>query len=111
MLRRSLSVPLLAAVALLLSAPRARAQCGVERWSIKTGTDAGATAIDLGTSTSVSIATMRGWTAPNPIPATSRVSPAETTMWIVNATLTQYKAEGDSDYHLVLSDSSGRTII
>jgi hypothetical protein len=54
---------------------------------------------------------MRGWPAPSPIPANNRVSPYETTQWTLNATLTQYKLESDSDYHLVLSDASGNTLI
>jgi hypothetical protein len=96
---------------LLVNPGRVFAQCGVERWSVKTGTDADVGSINLSTSSSISIATMRSWTAPSPIPANNRVSPQETTVWVLNATLTQYKAEGDSDYHLVLSDSSGRTLI
>jgi hypothetical protein len=92
-------------------APRDVQPCGVERWSIKTGTDSGARSIDTSRSTSVSIATMRGWAAPQPAPPSSRVAPAETTQWIVQATLTKYKMEGDEDIHLVLQDSAGRTII
>ena len=87
------------------------AQCGVERWSVKTGTDPDAGLVNLSSSTSTTIATMRSWTAPNPIPANNRVSPYETTQWVLNATLTQYKLESDSDYHLILSDSSGNTMI
>jgi len=54
---------------------------------------------------------MRGWPTPNPIPANNRVSPYETTQWVITGTLTQYKSESDSDYHLVISDASGNTII
>jgi hypothetical protein len=85
--------------------------CGVERWSVKTGTDADIGKVNRSTQSSNTIVTMRGWTAPNPIPANNRVSPYETTEWVLNATLTQYKLEGDSDYHLVLSDASGNTLI
>src|SRR4051794_5699619 len=85
--------------------------CGVERWSVKTGTDADVGKINLASSSSNTIATMRGWPAPNPIPSNNRVSPYETTVWVLNATLTQYKLEVDSDYHLVLSDASGNTLI
>jgi hypothetical protein len=28
------------------------------------------------------------------------VAPAETTLWVINATLTVFKLESDSDYHL-----------
>ena len=87
------------------------AQCGVERWSVKTGTDSKAGTINLDASSSTSIAHLRSLAAPNPIPSTSRVSPTETTQWVINATLTKYKLEGDSDYHLVIADSSGRTMI
>jgi len=87
------------------------AQCGVERWSVKTGTDPNAGQVNLGSSSSTSIAHLRSLTAPNPIPSNSRVSPTETTQWVINATLIKYKLEGDSDYHLVIADSSGRTMI
>jgi hypothetical protein len=85
--------------------------CGVERWSVKTGTDADVGKINLSTTTSQLITTMRGWTAPNPIPANNRVTPYETTVWVLDATLTKYKKETDSDYHLVLSDAAGNTLI
>jgi hypothetical protein len=100
-----------AALLFLVAPATLFAQCGVERWSIKTGTDSGAGSINLGSATSTTIANLRGFAAPNPIPSNSRVSPVETTQWVINATLTQYKLESDSDYHLVLSDSSGRTMI
>jgi hypothetical protein len=85
--------------------------CGVERWSVKTGTDADVGKVNLSSSSSNTIVTMRGWPTPSTIPANNRISPYETTVWVLNATLTQYKAESDSDYHLVLSDASGNTLI
>jgi hypothetical protein len=85
--------------------------CGVERWSVKTGTDADAGLINLSSTSSNTILTMRSWTAPNPIPPNNRVAPYETTVWVLNATLTQYKLETDQDYHLILSDASGNTMI
>lgn len=85
--------------------------CGVERWSVKTGTDADVGLVNLSSTTANTIATMRSWTAPNPIPANNRVSPYETTQWVLTATLTQYKLETDEDYHLVLQDSGGLTMI
>jgi Bacterial pre-peptidase C-terminal domain len=101
----------LLALVCLLAAPHLFAQCGVERWSVKTGTDADKNLVNLTSSTANTITTMRSWTAPSPIPANNRVSPYETTQWVLNATLTQYKLESDSDYHLVLSDASGNTMI
>jgi hypothetical protein len=50
-------------------------------------------------------------TAPGSLPANNRVAPTEDTVYQVHATLTQYKLEADSDYHLVLSDGSGHTMI
>src|SRR5436305_8465554 len=95
-----------------LAPPHLQAQsCGVERWSVKTGTDADVGLVNVSSSTANTILTMRGWPAPNPIPANNRVSPYETTVWVLNATLTQYKLESDSDYHLILSDASGNTLI
>ena len=84
--------------------------CGVERWSVKTGTDPDASAINFVTQ-STTIATMRAWTPPSPIPANNRVAPFETAVWTVNANLLEYKFEDDSDYHIVLQDQSGNTII
>src|SRR5215510_15825056 len=102
---------LLLAVVLLAVSPALFAQCGVERWSVKTGTDPDSGLVNLGAPTSTTIAALRARTAPNPIPSNSRVSPTETTLWVINATLTKYKLESDSDYHLVLSDSAGNTMI
>ncbi len=85
--------------------------CGVERWSVKTGTDADAGAITLASTTPTTIASLDAIAAPSSLPANNRVKPTETTVYQVSATLTQYKLEADSDYHLVLQDSGGRTMI
>lgn len=87
------------------------AQCGVERWSVKTGTDPDASKVNLNSSTSTTIASMRAIPAPSPIPSNNRVAPTETTVWVINATLVEYKLENDSDYHLVIQDASGNTMI
>ena len=87
------------------------AQCGVERWSVKTGTDPNAGSVNLNSSSSTTVESLRGRTAPSPIPANSRVAPVETTQWVISGTLTQYKLEGDSDYHLVIKGTSGNTMI
>ncbi|HEX3527521.1 MAG TPA: hypothetical protein VH988_10660 [Thermoanaerobaculia bacterium] len=114
-MRVSVSRGILAFVFLLgasLAPPDLSAQsCGVERWSVKTGTDADVGLVNVNSTTANTILTMRGWTAPNPIPSNNRVSPFETTVWVLNATLTQYKLESDSDYHLILQDASGNTMI
>jgi len=107
-LRRS---RLLLAVLLLVVPTSLFAQCGVERWSVKTGTDADIGLVHLTSSSNTTIAAMRAPAAPSPIPANNRVAPLETTQWIINATLTVYKLESDSDYHLVLQDANGLTMI
>jgi hypothetical protein len=99
------------AVVLLVVPSALFAQCGVERWSVKTGTDADVSKVNLNSPSSTTIAALRSPAAPSPIPANNRVSPWETTEWILNATLTQYKLESDSDYHLVLQDAGGLTMI
>src|ERR1041385_6101272 len=107
-LRRS---SLLLAVLLLIVPTSLFAQCGVERWSVKTGTDADVGLVNLNSSTNTTIAALRAPAAPSPIPPNNRVSPWETTEWVLNATLTLYKLESDSDYHLVLQDTNGLTMI
>ena len=96
----------------LIATPNASSgSCGVERWSVKTGTDADVGSVNLSSTSTNTVVTLRSWTAPNPIPPNNRVSPYETTDWVINATLTQYKLETDSDYHLVIQDASGNTMI
>ncbi len=85
--------------------------CGVERWSVKTGTDADAGLINLQSRTQTTIASLISLPAPATLPANNRIQPTETTVFQVQATLTEYKLESDSDYHLILSDGSGDTMI
>jgi hypothetical protein len=90
-------------------------QCGTERWAVKTGTDAGAAQVDLANPQPATIAELIALTPPNPIPKDTRVGPTEKTVFVVDATLTDYKFEtgagGDSDYHLVLMNEQGHTMV
>ena len=86
-------------------------ECGVERWSVKTGTDEDASLVNLAPVTPTSIATMRSWTAPSSLPASNRLAPYETTNWTVTATLLKFKREEDSDYHIVIADHEGNTMV
>ena len=88
-----------------------RELCGTERWSVKTGTDTDVSKINLTTPTGTTIAIMRSWPAQSSPPANNRIIPYETTLWVVTATLVEFKKESDEDYHLVLKDSAGNTII
>jgi hypothetical protein len=85
--------------------------CGIERWGVKTGTDSTAGQVNLSSATPTSMASLVGLKPPNPIPSTTRVAPTETTLWKLDATLVEYKLESDSDYHLVLKDSAGHTML
>jgi hypothetical protein len=85
--------------------------CGVERWSVKTGTDADAARINLQSTTQTTIASLDALPAPANLPANNRVQPTETTVYQIHATLTEFKLEADSDYHLVMSDGAGHTMI
>ena len=85
--------------------------CGVERWSVKVGTDPDASLVDLSKATPVTMATMRSWSAPASPPLNSRVAPYETTVWVIHGTLINYKKEDDVDYHIVVQDGVGNTVI
>jgi uncharacterized protein (TIGR03437 family) len=86
-------------------------QCGVERWPVKTGTDADANLVNLNSVTSTTIAALSALPVPSNKPDNNRVPPTETTVFVLSATITDYKLEDDSDYHIVLQDSGGRTMI
>jgi hypothetical protein len=109
--RRS-SVPDAEETEQVVSAPNAAsAACGVERWSVKTGSDADKALINLSSTSSTTIAALGALPAPSTLPSDNRVQPTETTVFKIAATLNEYKLEADSDYHLVLNDSSGHTMI
>ncbi|HEX2060775.1 MAG TPA: hypothetical protein VHK90_08535 [Thermoanaerobaculia bacterium] len=103
---------LLSLVALaLLTVSELHAACGVERWSVKTGTDPQAPSVNLSTYVSSTIYNFHQSTRPSSLPANGRVSPRETTQYRLSGTLIKYVREADSDYHLVIRDGSGRTMI
>ena len=95
--------------------------CGVEYWNVKTGTDSDAAAINLNNIVPSTINDLRAITIPYPPigdrprgtdgQSATRISPTEFTVFQVAGTLTQYKLETDVDYHMVLQDASGNTII
>lgn len=95
----------------LLAVSELHAACGVERWSVKTGTDPQASSVNLSSYISSTIYNFHQSTRPSSLPSNGRVSPRETTQYRLSGTLTKYVREADSDYHLVIKDSSGRTMI
>jgi MFS family permease len=81
------------------------------RWSIKTATDADAWLVDLKSPVKTDVATLAALSRPTTLPYTRRVSPVEITVYVVAATLVQYKREPDGDYHLLLMGKDGSTMI
>ena len=89
--------------------------CGVERWSIKTGTDSAVTQVNM-TPQDTTIASMRAIPAPSTLgqnsPRFTFAGSAEIQVFrLTNVTFTQYKLESDSDYHMILQDAAGSTMI
>ena len=73
-------LPIAMAVAVVTMVPPSLfARCGVERWSVKTGTDSDATQVRLTVGpTPTTISDLISLTPPHPIPKARRVSPTET---------------------------------
>jgi hypothetical protein len=92
--------------------------CGTERWSVKVGDDPDASIVDLtNLPTPTTIEALRGVTAPtlllNPPydpRFTSGYGNVETTAWVLDATMMEFKKETDVDYHIVIADTSGTMI-
>lgn len=110
-LKRLFFLAVLCVVSTLFVPVGARAQCGVERWSVKTGTDPDAGLVNLNSTTSTTVAGLSALSVPNQLPENRRVQPTETTVWVLTATLVKFVRSYDSDYHMVLSDEAGRTMI
>lgn len=85
-------------------------QCGTERWSVKTAADDDRKLIST-KAQDASIRYLRARHTPSTRPQTGRVAPVELTTYRVHARLVEYVREDDGDYHLVLADRAGRTII
>ncbi len=88
------------------------AACGTERWPVKTATDKDQTAISAH-ATPATVNQLSQIAAPiNPnIKPDRRYSPTELTIYEVTGKLTVIKSEADQDYHIVLTDEKGRTMI
>ncbi|HEV7123056.1 MAG TPA: hypothetical protein VGN24_06470 [Rhodanobacter sp.] len=88
------------------------ARCGVERWSVKTGTDPDAPSVDLRRPEQETVEYLTSVPKQSPLPSDNRLRPTETTEYVVDATLVGYKLESkDSDYHLVIQGGDGQTMI
>jgi hypothetical protein len=88
----------------------AAVSCPVERGPVKEGSDKDRFKVN-NTRVSISIARLRSRLQPSTFPTTHRVTTTELHKYRVSARLRQYKKESDGDIHLVLKDSSGRSMI
>lgn len=82
-----------------------------QRWSVKTGADPDAAKLVGRAPTPTTIASMRALAVPAVLPPEGRSQGTEETVWQLDATLTGYKLESDGDYHLVIADGQGSTMI
>ena len=85
--------------------------CGVERWAVKVGTDADAGLVNLGSLNRSTIQTLRSLPMPGTLPLNNRIAPTEDSVFVVNGLITFYKLETDVDYHIVLQDPAGNTMV
>jgi hypothetical protein len=95
---------------LLVWAPRSHA-CGKERWPVKTGTDKDVEAVVIEPK-SASIELLTRVIAPkhpNAQPDTRHLLEFHT--FTITGRLTLIKKEADQDYHMVVKDDQGRTMI
>jgi hypothetical protein len=100
-----------ASTALTVSVVSSSPACGVERWPVKTGTDADVLLVDLTRLTPSAISILEAIPRPVSLPNSSRAGEPEKTVFALLGTLTLYKLEEDSDYHLVIEDEARNTII
>ena len=82
-----------------------------ERWAVKTASDADAQALTGQPPTPTTVAELRALEVPAFLPPDGRSDGAEKTVWQLTATLQTYRSESDGDYHLVIADDQGNTII
>lgn len=82
-----------------------------ERWAVKTGSDADAQALTSQAPTPTTIAQLTALPYPGFLPPDGRSEGAEKTVWQLSATLQAFGREADGDYHLVIADDHGTTMI
>lgn len=86
--------------------------CAGFRWPVKIADDADALSIALSSRMDITIAALRQFAAPGVSDTTARTAPVETTVYrITNVTLRFVAMQHDADYHLVISDPNGVTMI
>jgi len=110
-MKRFLFLTIIAMSGAILWSQPAFAQCSGERWPVKIGTDSTVGQVNLGSANPTTIADLRAMAVPKKLQDNRRTAPTETTVYVVNAILKKYMLMYDADYHMVIADSSGRTMI
>jgi hypothetical protein len=82
-----------------------------ERWAVKTGSDADAQELTNQAPTLTTIAQLTALPVPGFLPPDGRSDGAEKTVWQLTATLQAFGREADGDYHMVIADEQGSTMI
>jgi hypothetical protein len=83
---------------------------GVERWDVKVLTDPSAGNVVM-TPKNSSVFHLDYITTPTPTSSMPRYDPVEDSVYTVVCTVTAMRVESDSDWHLVITDFSGNTMI
>lgn len=99
------------ALVLVLLTSNSWAKCGVYRWSIKTGSDQDISKIDLNKVQLTTIENLVNLAAPKNLPQSNRLSPTETEVYQIQATLLEVNQTDDLDYHLLIADAAGHQMI
>lgn len=93
-------------------APPPDAPCGGYRWPIKVVTDADASAVSINSPVQTTVSWLIGIPKPNSQDNLPRLVATESTAYYVsNVTLTEIFHADDGDYHLILKDAQGHTMI
>ncbi len=81
------------------------------RWRVKTGADPDARKLVGQAPTATTIASLRALAVPAVLPPDGRSQGAEETVWQLDATLIGFNRQTNGDYHLVIADDQGNTMI
>jgi hypothetical protein len=83
---------------------------GVERWAVKVMTDASWTNFDS-VPKHTTVTHLVGLTTPTPSSSMPRYDAVEDSCYTTVVTITEMRVESDSDWHLVITDGTGNTMI
>ena len=90
--------------------PGCGGECGVERWAVKTLSDADREHVRLQDTVNTTVDSLVGLVRPAMLSGIARFDPVETTLYRVEARLLALFGESDGDYHLVLVSLGDPTI-